>query len=375
MSFIKPQEARELMRRVAAQPKIFIFGVDRAVDNSVLAMFTKVPRDDRGTKSFGQAHVYLNDIPGVGKTGLMTHLACAIGAKYSRINGRSDQMPFDIVGGPILDRASGRYLMVLGPIHTNIFLFDEINRTPPKGQGVLLSALEEGFVSLNVFNVAQARMDAQPFSLYPISDKPDEKRMYFWTMATANPIESEGTYPLSEAEKERFTFSFRMGIPPREEEKKIRLDSVYRPHAPLRVEKVMDLEDVLDISQMIVETVPMTESASEYRLRLIENSRPFRPDLNEKRRKKSFATPELIKFIDEFVEIGNSPRRNFHIEAAARTYAFWSGHERVTVDDVKAVAPLTMAHTILLRPIARASNITSPKVVGKLIAETQVPTP
>jgi MoxR-like ATPase len=363
---ITHDEARELITRVMDQPKKFLFGVDKAIENTVLAMFTLVPRDGDGKKELAQAHVYLNDRPGVGKTALLRYLSYSVGAKCSFISGRSDMMPSDIVGGEIMDRATGKRFFVPGPVHSNILLFDEINRTPPKGQAPLLSALEGGFVDARRIDQESQELVSEKFPLYRIS--PDDERLYFLVMATANPIESEGTYPLSEAEKERFTVSFKMGLPPREEEKKIRLAHVYSRRG-IEVENVMGLSEVLEVAHTILESITVSDSAHEYIMRLIENSRPR----EDKGHKREFADSFLRNYVDMYVRAGNSPRRNFHVEAMARTLAFFRGRDRVTVDDIKEVALLTMSHTILLDPLARGDNVSTDDIVQNILLHTKVP--
>src|SRR5690606_20176875 len=118
----------------------------------------------------------------------------------------------DLTGYEAADRATGIRTLLLGPIHCNIFFYDEINRTPPKAQAILLGAMEGGHVIVNVTNIEQRSIEAKAFPLYPVNSDPKD-RHFFITFATANPIEFSGTYPLSEAQQERFTYSFRMGLP------------------------------------------------------------------------------------------------------------------------------------------------------------------
>lgn len=373
MSVRDPEEGRALMKRVMEQPKKVLFGVDSAIFWSTLAVFTLVPRDGDKGKEEAQAHIYINDVPGTGKTALIRALAAAIDAKSFIFPGRADCLPSDITGGQILNKITGRYFLFKGPIFCNMFLFDEINRAAPKAQAPMLGALEGGFVVINVADPALGIVEAKKFSLYPISDAPDETRIFFMALATANPIESEGTFTLSEAQRERFTFSFRIGYPPREEEKKIRAKVV----RGVTIEKVINLGEVLDIAYMILDTVKTPLSVDEYIQRLMENSRPhgvYQDSANGQAYASSrqYADQELNKFIDEYIKMGLSPRRNFHLEAAARTYAFYHGRNVVTVDDVKAVAPVTLPHPFLLHPWAKTSGVTIYEVVRRLVEWTQI---
>ena len=363
---------RRLMERVEEQPNKFIFGARPAISNCVLALVTPIPRDGKRGKEFACAHVYLLDKPGRGKTATFNFLSAAIGARHSRIDGRPDTMPSDIAGYEDVDRFSGIRTLFRGPIHSNIFFMDEINRTPSKGQAILLGAMEGGHVIMIKTDMETKRKEAIAYPLYPISDDPQEQRMYFIVFATANPLEFEGTYPLSEAQKERFTYSFRMGLPDRESEKRIRSKNLVGKV----VEEVMDLATLLNIQDMVKE-VELSAQADEYIQRIIENSRPYSQDEEDYGHLiKRCASQSLVTFINDYVSNGCSPRRDLHMEAAAKAYRFRYGtnESRVaTVDDVKAILPLTMEHVLLLQPKSLGDNVTAKKVIQRLMEETEVP--
>jgi len=306
-------------------------------------------------------------LPGRGKTAVLKHLSSAIRAKFERVDGRSDTLPLDLTGYEHIDRVTGARTLLRGPLHSNIFNFDEINRTPPKGQSPTLGAMEGGYVIMNVTNIKTGRLEAKSFPLYPISDDPDEMRTFFICLATANPIEFEGTYPLSEAQKERFTYSFRMGLPDRESEMKIRPWNVINK----KVEQVMDLAALLDIQDM-VKKIRLSKEADEYIMRLIDNSRPYSQDINEwSKPRPRKATPELLEFVNRYVLSGCSPRRNFHMVGATQAFAFMRGEDEIaTVDDVRAIAPITMEHVILLHYRAEGDGVTARKLVQKIIDGT-----
>lgn len=370
MVFNTSNGARRLLKELENQPRKFVFGVDQAIFNCVLALITPVPRDGKQGKEWAQAHVYLLDLPGRGKTAVLTFLSAALRAKIGRVDGRPDMLPSDLTGREDVDKLSGIRTLLKGPLHCHIFFFDEINRTPPKGQAILLGAMEGAQVIMNVTSIERRVIEARAFPLYPIADDPHETRMFFEVFATANPIEFEGTYPLSEAQKERFTYSFRMGRPQREDEMRVRAKNV----AGRKVEVVMDLAALLEI-QEIVRAIELTADASELLMRYIENSNPYSQDLEDYDAVRTrHATPGLVEFVNRYVANGCSVRRNYHMEAAAKAWAFRRGEDRwASVDDVKAIAGMTMEHVLLLQPRSEGDGVNAKKVVRKIIDETMMP--
>lgn len=371
MSLTNPNDARELLNEWMMQPKQFLFGIDQAVYNTVLAMITPMLRDGDISKEPAQAHVYLLDKPGRGKTALLKYLSAGIKSKLGRINGRPDMMPSDLTGREDVDRVTGIRTLLKGPIHSNIVFFDEITRTPAKGQAIMLGAMEEGEVMMNITNLEERRIDSKSFSLYPISENKDERDLYFIVMATANPIEYVGTYELSEAQKERFTYSFRTGMPSPEDEMKIRSKNIINK----KVQVVMGLRDLLDISLMVrqIELSPQADHLIE---RFQMNSRPYSQDIEEYGKiTPRYASSELIEYVNTYVSHGCSPRRNLHMEAAAKAWAFMRGeNELATTDDVKAVAMMTMEHVLLLQPKSLGDQVTPRTVVKRIVDETSAVT-
>ncbi|OGM99474.1 MAG: hypothetical protein A3B91_04160 [Candidatus Yanofskybacteria bacterium RIFCSPHIGHO2_02_FULL_41_29] len=371
MSLKDPNEARERLQRLIAQPEEFLFGLRRVTREAVMALATPMVRDSSMGKEPAQAHTIISDIPGTGKTALLGYLSGAIKAKLGRVDGRPDLMPSDFTGREERDKFTGVRTLLKGPLHSNIFFGDEMNRTPPKSQSPMLGAMEGGKVYMNQTNEKDGTIESRPFPLYPISDDPSETELFFIVFATMNPIEFEGTYPLSEAQMERFTYRLTMGFPSREEEKKIRAKNVMGK----KVEIVMNLGELLDIHKMVSQ-IELSDDAIELRERYLENSRPFAQDervfgrINEKRK----ASMSLTNFINEYVVSGCSPRRNFHTEAAAKAHAFMRGEDKTaTIDDVKAIAHITMEHVIQLDPRSIGDNIDAKKVVSKIIKETPLP--
>ncbi|MDP3792960.1 MAG: MoxR family ATPase [bacterium] len=369
MALTNPHEANKLLDILEQQPNKFVFGAKKPIFNCVLSMITPVARDGDFGKEYAQAHIYLLDLPGRGKTAILKHLSSGTKSKLGRIDGRSDTLPFDLTGYEYYDRFTGTRTLLKGPQHSNIFFFDEITRTPPKGQSTMLGGMEGGHIIMNVTNLETGRLEAKSFPLYPISDDPDEKRMFHQCLATANPIEFEGTYSLSEAQKERFTYGIRVGLPDRESEMRIRPWNVINE----KVEVVMDLGTLLDIQDM-VKQIRLSSEAEEYVMRLIDNSRPYSQDLEDYGKKRlRYAKAGLVECVNGYVASGCSPRRNYHMVAAAQAFAFRRGEFRIaTVDDVKAIAAITMEHVILLQPRSLGDNITTRKVVQKIIDETSL---
>jgi MoxR-like ATPase len=380
MSLQNPNEAKELIRQLIKQPSKFLFGLDQAIKNTIQALITPLPKDSSSGKRWAQAHTIISDIPGTGKTALFTYLAGSVKAKLGRVDGRPDLLPYDFTGKEERDKWTGIRTLLKGPLHSNIFFADEINRTPPKSQAPMLGAMEGGNVYMNVTNEKEGIIESVAFPLYPISDDPNETRLFFTVFATMNPIEFEGTYPPSEAQMERFTYHFGMGFPSREEEKKIRGENVMDK----KVEVVMSLGDLLDIHEM-VKQIKLSSDAHELIQRYLENSRTYEQDeANYGKVQRRFVMSDLPAFINRYVLRGCSPRRNYHMQYAALAHRFMrfvfsdkniespEQLKALTVD-VKAVAPLTMEHVIILQPRALGDNITPKKVVRKIIEETVMP--
>lgn len=382
MTLTNPNEARILVRKQVAQPALMLFGAEQAAFDTSLALYTPLLRDSKRRKGWSCAHTIVRDLPGTGKTALFNYVASSLNAKLGRVDGRPDLLPIDFTGKEERDKFTGIRTLLKGPIFSNIFFADEVNRTPPKSQAPFLGAMEGGHVIMNVTNEKAGVIEPKAFSLYPISDDPDEQRMYFIVFATMNPIEFEGTYPLSEAQMERFTYSFGMGAPTRGQEMMIRFENVINKE----VKVVMDLGAVLDIQEM-VKHIRLSAQANELIMRYIENSWP--PSKDSYRfggpRKRHVANTDLTSFVEEYVVSGCSRRRNFHMQMAALTHRlmrlFLSEDKEITnlnnivaeADDVKAIAPLTMDHVLILDTRSLGDNIATQTVVQRIINETTLP--
>ncbi|MEK9180450.1 MAG: MoxR family ATPase [Patescibacteria group bacterium] len=368
--------AREKIYAVEHEVKKWLFGIDPAIHNLLMCLFTLVPYTSKaGRKELGQAHALLIDLPGVGKTDLIRGFAFAIGGKYALITGGPEKTEGEVVGKNIYIAPLGKFILQKGPIFRNLILFDEINRTHPKGQSAFLQAMEERLATIGSIDLEAGGLKEDNFPLFPISDDPNEKDMFFWVMATQNPLEQQGTYPLPEAQRDRFTASLSIGFPQRENEKMIRARNVLvdAKGERLQIEQVLDLKEAILISQLILETVSVpgrgnngSDLVDEYIMRLIENSRPGSD-------KRLHSTDELKEFVDENLKAGISPRANFHFEALARTRAFFEGRMHVDLNDIKYVAPLIMTHRLITSPIATGANIKEADIVKKILEGTEVP--
>jgi MoxR-like ATPase len=371
MSFKDSDEARDLLRRLKAQPEQFLFGLSEVINNVAMALITPLVKDGSVSKEFAQAHTIVSDSPGTGKTAMFNYYAAGIDAKLGRIDGRPDLMPSDFTGQEYRDKWSGIRTVLTGPLHSHLIFADEINRTPPKSQAPFLGAMEGGKVIMNVTNEKEGRIDPIGFPLFPVPNDP-QGRNFCIVFATMNPIEFEGTFPLSEAQMERFTYRLRMGFPNWGEEKMILADNVMGK----KVQNVMSLSQLLNIQEMVAR-IRLSDKAIELRQRYLAYSRPFAHDkriFKGKIQDRTFATKRLVGFINEYVISGCSPRRNFHMEAAAKAHAFMRGEDSVaTVDDMKAIAHLTMEHVIQLDPKSIGDEVDARMVVENIIAETRVP--
>ena len=286
------------------------------------------------TALLADGHVLLVGVPGLAKTLLISTLADALDLNFRRIQFTPDLMPSDITGTEVLeeDRATGRrmFRFVNGPIFANVVLADEINRTPPKTQAALLQAMQERAVT--------AAGQTMPL------DKP------FFVLATQNPIEQEGTYPLPEAQLDRFMLELRIGYPTRAEEERIAMETTGA--AQQRVQAVLGANELLELQQL-VRRVPAAPSLVSYAVRLARATRPDDAD-----------APDMIK---RFVSWGAGPRASQYLVLGAKARAAMQARGVPNYDDVRAVAPSVLRHRVVTNFQAEAENRTSDNVVEELI--------
>jgi MoxR-like ATPase len=276
-----------------------------------------------------RGHVLLEDNPGLGKTLIARTFAGALGLDFKRIQFTPDLLPSDITGSYVYDQRAGTFDFRRGPLFTNVLLADEINRTPPKTQAALLEVMQEGQVSV----------EGTTFDV----EKP------FAVLATQNPIEYEGTYPLPEAQLDRFLCRVRVGYPDRDDEWEVLRRRVERRVDEQSVEPVVSRDEVLAL-QATVETVTVEETVGRYMVDLAAATR---------------GNPQVL--------VGASPRGALALLKLSRGHALLDGRDYVTPDDVKAVAVPALGHRVTLRPEMWVRRVTGDDVVAQVL--TTVPTP
>jgi MoxR-like ATPase len=322
-----PFEQEALDRLTSGRSKLLeelrrvIVGQDAVIEEIMLVLFTG-------------SHCLITGAPGLAKTLLIRSIARILGLNFKRIQFTPDLMPSDIIGTEIIDeeRASGHRELrfIPGPVFTNILLADEINRTPPKTQAALLEAMEE----------KQVTVAGEPRAL----DKP------FYVLATQNPIELEGTYPLPEAQLDRFMLNIRIDYLDEDDELTVATrttsDAQSEPHS------VFTGDDMLDFSRL-VRLVPIAEPVARYAVRLVQASRPDHP--------------EAPDFVRDWVSWGAGTRGTQNLVLAAKARALLKGRFHVACSDLRAVAPPVLRHRILTNFRAEADGIDVETIIGKLL--------
>ncbi|MGE0609974.1 MAG: AAA family ATPase [Pirellulales bacterium] len=297
--------------------------------------------DDLLTAIFSRGHCLMIGVPGLAKTLMVRTIAQAIDLKFNRIQFTPDLMPSDITGTDIIeeDRATGgrNFRFVEGPVFANILLADEINRTPPKTQAALLQAMQELEIT------ASGRTYTLP--------KP------FFVLATQNPIEQEGTYPLPEAQLDRFMFDIRVGYPKPEEELEIAKSTT--SDVTVEVSKVLSGDEILHLQQ-IVRKLPVSDHVALYAVNL---ARATRPD-------DETGAAAITK---EYVNWGAGTRAVQYLVLGAKARAAISGEYNVTCAHVREVAPLVLRHRIITNFHAEAEGITPDKIVKQLLETVSEP--
>ncbi|MFA6318348.1 MAG: MoxR family ATPase [Elusimicrobiota bacterium] len=309
---------------ILAQLRGVIVGQEHVVNELLVALFSR-------------GHCLIQGVPGLAKTLLVSSLSKILDLDFNRIQFTPDLMPSDITGSEILQEDPGTrqrfFRFTPGPVFANMVLADEINRTPPKTQAALLQAMQENQVTC----AGQTRPLPLPF----------------FVMATQNPIEAEGTYPLPEAQLDRFFLQISMTYPSLAEEKRIVLETT--GGRDVKLEKVLDAKEVLAL-QELVRRVPVPDSAADLAVRLARSSRPLEP-----------GAPDFVK---RWVSWGAGPRAGQALVVGAKARALLAGRLAACEDDVLALAKPVLRHRVVLNFQAEAEGVKPDDLVEKLVASS-----
>lgn len=292
-----------------------IIGQNEVIHDTILSIFC-------------QGHVLLVGVPGLAKTLLINTIGQALGLSFNRIQFTPDLMPSDIVGTEILDE-SRQFKFVKGPVFANIILADEINRTPPKTQAALLEAMQEKNVTVSG-------------KTYKLSEP-------FFVLATQNPIEQEGTYPLPEAQLDRFMFNLMLDYPSYEEEIAVVKNTTAANNN--KVEAVMSAEEILYFQQL-VRRVPVPDNVYEYAVNLVSKTRPN--------------TERAHEWANKYLSWGAGPRASQYLIIGAKANALMSGKFSPDIEDVKKVAVPVLRHRLVRNYTAQAEGISIDEIINQL---------
>jgi MoxR-like ATPase len=294
-----------------------IIGQDEVVRQVLISMFSK-------------GHCLLVGVPGLAKTLLVSTIAEILGLKFSRIQFTPDLMPSDIIGSEILDDARN-FKFIKGPLFANIVLADEINRTPPKTQAALLESMQEKSISVAGF-----------------THKLQEP---FFVLATQNPIEQEGTYPLPEAQLDRFMFNVWLDYPSYQEELSI-VSSTTMGDSKADLKQILSLEEIVYF-QNLIRRVPVSDNVLEYAVKLNTKTRP-----NDKN------APDIIK---KYISWGAGPRASQYLILGAKCNAILNGKYSPDIEDVQAVAESVLRHRLVKNYIAESEGYTIEKIIKEIL--------
>lgn len=315
------ENIQEVLNRARHEIRKVIIGQDVVIDHALIAIFTG-------------NHALIEGVPGVAKTLLVRTLAHVLGSDFSRIQFTPDLMPTDITGTNVFNMQRNEFVIVKGPVFTTFLLADEINRAPAKTQSALLQAMQERKVSI----------DRETYDLSPA----------FTVFATQNPVEHEGTYPLPEAQKDRFMIKITMAVPDRASEMELarRVLSADSPEATLATGSVQPVLTAADVANMRASlgTIVMRDELVAYVVDVVRATRT-----------------------SDQVLVGAGPRATQALLLAARAFAAISGRDYVTPDDVKEMTEPVIGHRLVLRPEYEIEGVTINEVIGKILEQVSVP--
>ena len=322
------------INRLVAEESVFVKNVMQEIDKRIVGQKYMIERMLIGLLADG--HILLEGVPGLAKSLAVSTLADIIDAKFHRIQFTPDLLPADIIGTMIYNQRDGTFMPKKGPIFANFILSDEINRAPAKVQSALLEAMQERQVT--------------------IGDTTHKLAEPFLVMATQNPIEQEGTYPLPEAQVDRFMLKLKVDYPNKEEEKEI----INRMHKneDIPVNKVVNPDQILQARQ-VVNQIYVDEKIKDYVVDLV------------------FATREPeehnLPDLKDLIEYGASPRASIYLIRAAMANAFINGRGFVSPEDIKAIGKDVLRHRIILTYEAEAEEISQEDIVNKIFDEVEIP--
>lgn len=323
---------REARDRVKQEMAKVVVGQNEIIDSLLIGMLCR-------------GHILLHGVPGLGKTLMARTLARTLDMEFRRVQFTPDLMPADITGTDVMeeDQATGKHRVsfMQGPVFTNFLLADEINRTPPKTQAALLQAMQEGEVSIG----------RETYKLKPP----------FFVVATQNPIEMEGTYPLPEAQLDRFMFNLKVKYPTVDEEVQIIKGTTSKLTA--QAERVLSSDEVLRL-QDLVRGVPIADSVIRYTARLVAATRPGSTSAE--------TGAKSLEGIHKYIAYGASPRASQNLVLGAKGRAILSGKYHVDFADVQALAAPILRHRLVLNFHARADNLDADALIERLLKAVSV---
>jgi MoxR-like ATPase len=322
------------LNELVAKESSFVDKLENEVGKVIVGQTYMIERILIGLLTGG--HVLLEGVPGLAKTLTVRTLCDALSAKFARVQFTPDLLPADLIGTVIYNQQRGEFTSKLGPIHANLVLADEINRAPAKVQSALLEAMQERQVTIGD-------------KTYPLPSP-------FIVMATQNPIEQEGTYPLPEAQVDRFMLMVKVGYPSREDERKI-MDRM-TAFEPVKAEPVVTMSELLE-AKRVIQQIYVDDKVKDYIVDVV------------------FATREPakhgLKDLAPLIEFGASPRASIALNMAARAHAFLRHRGYVTPEDVKAIGPDVLRHRLVLTYEADAEEVTAEQVVRRAFEVIEVP--